>query len=142
MFFEVNNQKYYYDGEQYYQGDTKWTLCDNPLAYPEFFDTESVLSLLRASSYLAKTTYESGRIHFHYLLSSNTIFSMIKGIDADYFEEPNSVEIDIDENKRMDHIIFQLDSYGKLNQICQNTFRIDLEYDRFGEIKDIASPLR
>lgn len=142
MMFEYNNHNYYYDGINYYRQDEEWVLSENPFVYGEFLEPRQVLSLLDASSYESTTTYESGNVNYNYLLSSNTIFSMLKGIDADYMEEPNSIVVGVNQQKNVEKVSFQLDSYGRLSQICQNTFKVLLEFDQYGEIKEIESPIR
>ena len=87
-------------------------------------------------------TYESGKINYNYLLSSNTIFSILKGINTDYFENPNSIIVGINEDNYVEKVLFQLDSYGHFSQICQSNFKILLEFDQYGKIKEIESPIR
>lgn len=142
MLFEYNNKKYYYDGEKYYKQDGEWTECDDSFISSEFLDPNQVISLLNASSYESITTYESGKINYNYLLSSNTIFSILKGINTDYFENPNSIIVGINEDNYVEKVLFQLDSYGHFSKICQSNFKILLEFDQYGKIKEIESPIR
>lgn len=142
MLFEYNNQKYYYDGEKYYKQDGEWIECDDSLAFKEYLDFDQVNLLLDVASYDSMTTYESGKINYNYLLSSNSIFAVLKGMNTDYFEEPNSIVVGINEDKNVERVLFQLDSYGHLSQICQNNFKILLEFDQYGKVKEIESPIR
>ena len=49
--------------------------------------------------------------------------------------------IGVNENKEVNQITFNLDSYGKWNHISDQSFRILLQYDLFGEIKEIENPV-
>ena len=137
MLFEYNNQKYYYDGEKYYKQDGKWIECEDSLAFRDLLNLDQVNLLLDVASYESMTTYESGKINYNYLLSSNTIFSVLKGINTDYFEEPNSIIVGVNEDNIVEKVSFQLDSYGYFSQICSNKFMISVEYDNFGGIEEI-----
>ncbi len=138
MRFDYNNLEYYYDGTKYYRKDNmNWVECDNPFVYSEFLDIKNISLLLDASSYESHTTYESGKNSFNYLLSSNTIFFLLQGIDADYFEEPNSLVIGTDEDNQLNQIKFSLNQYGVLNHICNSIFKISIDYDKFGEVEEI-----
>ena len=141
MSFVYNNQNYYYHNGKYYRNDVEWVECDNPIVYSEFLDVPNIISLLGSASYDSNTYYESGKINYSYLLSSNTINSIVYGINSDYFEEPNSVVIGIDEDSELNQILFHLDSFGMLNNISTKTFKITIEYDKFGEIKEIDNPI-
>ena len=141
MSFVYNNQNYYYHNGKYYRNDVEWVECDNPIVYSEFLDVPNIISLLGSASYDSNTYYESGKINYSYLLSSNTINSIVYGINSDYFEEPNSVVVEVNDKREMNLITFHLNSYGVLNHICEHDFQITLEYGIFGEVKEIENPI-
>jgi hypothetical protein len=141
MRFVYKEKNYYYDGEKYYRQDNEWVECENPFVYSEFLDPTNIVSLMEAASYESKTMYDSGKTNYNFLLSSNTINSLLKGINSDYFEEPNSVVVEVNDKREMNLITFHLNSYGVLNHICEHDFQITLEYGIFGEVKEIENPI-
>ena len=76
------------------------------------------------------------------MLSSNTINSLIYKIDSDYDEEPNSLVVGVNQDREVNYILLHLDSYGTLKNISKNSFKLLLEYDLFGEVKEIENPLK
>ncbi len=139
--FSFQGKEYYCNEDHYFVKEETWIKSDNPYLYPSFLDIEKFSSLIQASTYVSKTSYESGKMTYNMLLSTNTINAMIHQVNSDFMEEPNQIIISTDENKNVNEIKFILDSYCTLNQYCQKTLKITIHYDDFGSIKEIENPI-
>ena len=138
----LNQEKKYFRKEnQYYLEEDSWKKVENPYVYPDFFNIEKVFQLLEKATYDSKTSYESGKVNYNYLLSTNTINQEFYQVNSDFMEEPNVVIISTDENREVNHIIFQLDSFCQLNSACEKSLKIELQYDKFGEVEKIDNPI-
>ena len=132
--FTYNNKEYYYDGTKYYIDDKE---VSNPYLYPEFVDFTNIKSLLKVAKYDSKTSYESGTTKYNFLLSSNTINSLINKKETDIDEEPNSISVSTNTNNIANEISYHLDSYCDYDKSCKNKLEINLTYSKFGEIEEI-----
>lgn len=139
--FSFLEDSYYHKGDAFYQESRSWSECDNPYLYSEFLDISNVLSLFDLATYESKTNYESGKVNYNFLISSNTINQQLYQIDSDFFEEPNVMVISLGEDQMIQQIYLQLDSFCTMNQLCQRSLRITLQFDHFGDISKIDSPL-
>ena len=98
--FQYLNKNYYRNGNEFYIEDGAWVKCENPYLYSEFLDTKNINKLVGLASFLSETNYESGKITYNYLLSTNTINKEIHNIESDFLEEPNQVIVSKDEDKK------------------------------------------
>ena len=89
----------------------------------------------------SKTTYEDGRSSINMLISTNTLNQKLNNIDSDFFEEPNKITLIANKNNEIDEINYDLSSYCTLNKLCQNSLKITLNYEMYGEIKNIENPV-
>lgn len=138
--FTYLNKNYYVKDGQFFIEDEIWLKTDNPIPFNNFIDVLNIEKLLKLASYESKTTYESGKVNYNYLISSNTINSLLFGIDSDFFEEPNKIIVSTMRYK-IDQISYNLDSFCTLNKMCEKSLRIELSYENFGEIEKIDNPL-
>ena len=136
--FTFNNHDYYSDSREYYVKDIDWKKSENPYVFFNFINEDNIITLAEASSYISKTTYESGKIVYSYLLSSNTINSLLTDVNSDFFEEPNKISISVDGTDNLEEIHFYLDSYCVLNGLCQKSLDIKLSYSEFDKIEEIS----
>jgi hypothetical protein len=139
--FIYNNKNYFRNGDNYFVNNSLWIKSDNPYIYSDFLDYDNICDMIIAATYESKTSYDSGKEIYNYLISSNTINSMINGIDSDYLEEPNKITVITDEDKNVSEIIFNLDSYCTVNKLCTSSLKIDLSYDNFKEVDEIENPI-
>lgn len=139
--FKLDQKEYYRDGDVFYQKNDGWEKTDNPYIFVNFLNIEKVLDLLKYAMYESKTSYESGKNSYNFLLSTNTINKEWNYINSDFFENPNSFVLATDENNNLNHIVFYLDSYCRLNDLCKNSLTINIDYDEFGTISKINSPI-
>lgn len=138
--FLFNNQEYYRDKEKYYVNNGKWIEIKNPYIFQEFLDINNYSMLLPLATFVSKTSYQDNKESYNYLISSNTINQKLNNVNSDFFEEPNSLILETDLERNVKKIIFKLDSYCQVNNLCSNELSIELSYDRFGEITNIANP--
>ena len=122
------------------KGDT-WTNTDNPYIFGEYFDTLNIKKILEKSHFVSKTMFENGTTAFNFVISSNTLNSILYGMNTDYDEVPNEVIIYTDVTRNVNKITFNLDSLCRNNKICNYGLKINLEYDMFGEVEGIINPM-
>lgn len=141
--FTYNNLVKYYSNENVYFTDNNgvWTNVQNPYKNKAFLDSEMISSLIEKSSYISMTDYESGNDVYTFNISSATISKLIDNTDLDIEEVPNEILIVVNEENEVDEVKFTLDSYCKAKNICTNNMKVNLKYEMFGKIEEIANPL-
>lgn len=139
--FQYLDKNYYRNGNDFYVEDGTWVKTENPYLYSEFLDTQNINNLISLASYLSKTNYDSGKMTYNYLLSTNTINKAFYDVDSDFLEEPNQVVISTDEEKHINQVLFFLDSYCSLNKTCIKNLKIDIQFDQIGKIEKIDNPI-
>ena len=139
--FTYNNKNYYYTNGNYYVKDKEWVETSVPFKYSDFLDAKKVLSLVGLAYYESKTSYESGKNVYNFLISTNTINKEFNKIDSDYDEIPNRLIISTDENNSVNSINIYLDSYCVLNKKCNKSLKINLNFSEFGKVEKIKSPI-
>ena len=134
--------EYYMENNTYFVNNNGvWIKTSSPYAYKEFYDVEIIGSLIENASYVSKTEYESGNDVYTFKISSASISKILTDTDLDIEEIPNEILVGVDEGNYVNEVKFTLDSYCKVKGICMNSMRIVLNYDNFGEVEEIASPL-
>ena len=134
MLFIFNNKEYSYDGDKYYLDNQE---VDNPFLYSELLEFNNTKLLSEEATYDSKTSYNSGLTKYNFLLSSNTINSLIEDKETDIDEVPNTITISTDNGNIVDEVTYHLDSYCEYLNDCKNKLEINLTYSKFGEIKEI-----
>ena len=138
---KYNNYDYYRNGSTFLvKGDT-WTVSNNPYIFSEYFDTLNIKKILENAHFVSKTMYENGTNAFTFQISSNTLNTLLYGMNTDYDEVPNEVIIYTDSNKSVNKITFNLDSLCRNNKVCNYGLEINLEYSMFGEVEGIVNPM-
>ena len=139
--FIYNNQEYYGDHEEYYVLKETWEKTENPYLFPSLLKMDSVFSLLEVASYDSKTSYESGKTNYNFLISTNTINQMIHEVESDFEEEPNMIIISSNAESVVNQISWNLDSYCILNGLCERSLKIDMKFDDYGDVQ-VDNPLQ
>lgn len=139
--FNMNTINYYRKGDAFFTNNGIWIKSENPYIYDKFLDINNISEIIELATYESKTSYEDGRQKYNFLISSNTLNQKLNNIDSDFLEEPNQLVISTDKNKYVEEIGFKLDNYCTLNKLCQDSLEIKLNYDKFGEIEEIDSPI-
>ena len=136
--FEFNNNKYYYDGKNYFiNTDGVWVSNNDPFIYEDFINFQRLGEVIYDATYISKSEFESGKLEFKYLISSNSLLKNIENIDTDIMEEPNKIVFTADSDAYLNKAELDLSSYGKYKGISNNHFTITLEYFDFDTIDDI-----
>ena len=130
VYYKINNN--YYDSNN--------MIVDNPIMFPLFLDNNNYDNICENSYYESKTEYEDSHLRFDYLLSTNTINSLFYNIDSDYIEEANKIVYSTDKDKDVYQINYILDSYCLLNNLCEKSLKLEIIYDKFGDISKIEDP--
>ena len=134
--FTLNNKTYYYDGNKYYLDNKE---VANPYIYSDFINFNNTSLLIENAMLDYKTDYRSGNTKYSFLISSNTINSLINNKETDIEEVPNNIIINSDEDSIVNEITYHLDSYCEYDSNCKDKLEIDLSYDKFGEIEEIVN---
>ena len=140
--FQYNKLDYFRNKDAFFVNEKTWIKSDNPYVYYDFINVDNIIDLIGISTYESKTSYNNGKTNYNFLISSNTLNKVINETDTDFFEDPNKIFISTDENKDINNIILYLDSYCLNNKLCNKSLKIELEYDKYGEIKEIESPIQ
>ena len=139
--FKYNNQDYFKKGDNFFVNNNgTWTKTDNPFKFREFYEPESLNGLLTDAYYQSKTEFDSGEEVYNFLLSSNTIYKDLYNKNTDYDDVPSNVVVKLDNEGAIKSITYKLDNYCKVSDSC-NSLNIELNYDLFGEIKEIKNPI-
>ena len=140
MFLYLNNQYYHHDNDFYIKKDN-WEKVVNPYMFSDFFNIEKLFILINNGYLESETNYNSGKINYNMLISTNTINQILYNIDSDYSEIPNSVVVSKNEKSIINQIHFSLDSFCKLDKMCNKSLEIIISYDNIGEIEEINNPI-
>lgn len=133
---------YYRKGIDFFNNKSGlWIKSDNPYLFYNFFDIDKVMALIDKAKLDYKTDYESGKKIYNFVITSTTIHNYFEGIDLDIADDLNEIIVHVDEHGLVEKIEFKLDSYCKAINMCFNELKITLQYDEYGEIKEITSPL-
>lgn len=141
--FKVNDSlEYYFNGSNYFANTNGvWLNVANPILYDKFMETTNIELLLKSATYISKTEYESGKDVYNFKISTATISKLFEGVDVDVEEIPNEVIVSVDEDNNITEVKYVLDSYCKAKNICKMGMNITLNYEDFGKVTDITSPL-
>jgi len=140
--FSIGDKTYYKNGDSYFtKNNDLWVKTENPYLFSLFLDSNKINSILEDAYMDSTTDFEDGRKSINMLISTNTINQKFNNIESDYFEEPNTLTIIANKDKVVDEITYDLSSYCTLNKLCQSSLKIKLNYEMFGEIKDIENPV-
>lgn len=134
--FKFNNKEYYYDGNKYYVDGKE---VEDPYLYKEFININNFIILIENATMDYKTDYQSGNTKYGFLISSNTINSLINNKETDIDEMPNKIIVNTNEEEYVSEINYDLDSYCINNKLCKKNLEINLSYDSFGEIDKIVN---
>lgn len=129
---------YKYNDNEYYVNKDNVDV-ENPIKFKSFLDEDIIKKIVDEGYLESKTTYESGKIIYNFLISSNNINKIIENKDTDYEEIPNKISI-IKENN-IEEITFSLNSYCLNNKLCDKSLKIIVNYDNHNNIKDIEKPI-
>lgn len=139
--FDFNGANYYKNSNNYLVNNGTWIRSDNPIMFNEFTDISNIKDIISRSSYESMTTYDNGKTDFNFVISTNTINEIFYNSNTDFDEVPNKIIIGTDENRNVNNISFNLNSFCTNNKMCNYSLEIKLNYNNFGEVYSINSPL-
>ena len=137
--FKFNNSDYYKLKDDYYVNNGTWIKTNNPYKFYELIDFDNINKILENASFISKDN-ESKKTTYKYLISSNTINKLVYGVDTDYDEVPNQVSVELS-NGGISKIEMRLDSLCKLNNVCQKSLTLDLNYELYNSVSQIDNPI-
>lgn len=137
--FKFNNSDYYKLKDDYYVNNGTWIKTNNPYKFYELIDFDNINKILENASFISKDN-ESKKTTYKYLISSNTINKLVYGVDTDYDEVPNQVSVEFS-NGGISKIEMRLDSLCKLNNVCQKSLTLDLNYELYNSVSQIDNPI-
>ncbi len=88
------------------------------------------------------TNYETGDYEYKLFISTNSLNKIIFNTNTDYDEIPNNITLRTNSSNSVYKINYSLDSYCKLNNLCNNNLSLEISYDKFGEIEEIKNPVK
>lgn len=111
----------------------------NPCIYSNILNISNFKKLLSLATKDSTTNYEDGRVAYNYLLSTSTIVKNIDKKDIDLDDIPNSIFIIYKDNIE-EKLEIDLTSYGKYSKLCNNSFKIVVEFSNQGnnDLNDIS----
>lgn len=131
--------KFYRKDDIFYKEENgNFIKSDNPYLFSDFVDILSINKLMEDATYVSKTDYESGEISYNFLLATESIVLKTENINIDIDSLPNDFIISTNKDGEVAKLEFNLDNYGKFKNICNNQFRIKLEYFNYGKVKEIS----
>ena len=137
-YFGYNDITYYKKNGLYYvKNGEEWVQCENPFVFSELLDIDSIMTLLDSSFFDSKTTYNSGKINYNFLITTNTINKVTYKLDTDIADEPNQIILVSNEDKIINEIDLNLNDFCFSNNLCKRNLKIELNFDKFGESKPI-----
>ena len=143
--FSYNEYYYFRDyktNKNYREEKSNWIECKDPNDFKYFTDIENIIDLANNATYISKTNYESGKTTYSYEISTTTIEKLMNDVDIDLDDKPNELVFSTDEEENVVNIKMKLDSYGKYKNYSKKYFSINLEYDDFGDIKELENPIK
>lgn len=130
--------EYYKEGQTYYvEHDGTWTVTTIPNVNLAIID--NIDEILKNSTYIYKTEYESGKTIFNYQVGNNVIREILAG-ESDIEELNNDIYVTVNED-RVDSVELKLNNYCISASKCLDSMSITMDYRNFGEQKEIISPI-
>ena len=100
----------------------------------------NIENILKRSTLISKTEYETGNTLYNYEITSNTIDSILNGTNIDIADIPNSIILESNEDDEVVKITYNLSSYATYINNAPTTIYIIITYSNFGEIENIEVP--
>lgn len=139
--FKFNNLDYYRDGDQFYVNkDDVWTVTESPYKYYDFIYPDIVANILGEAYFYSEENLDNS-INYTLKISSNTMNKIFYDKDTDFEEVPNTIVVN-STDKIINSVTYNLNSFCKLNKICNNSMKVTTTFDMYGDIKKIDNPVK
>ncbi len=96
--------------------------------------------ILRKSTLLSKTEYETGTTSYNYQITTNTLDQIINNTNIDIADIPNNITLETNEEEEVVKIIYDLSSYATYINQTPITTTTTITYSNFGEIGELKIP--
>ncbi len=136
-----DNKKYFRNDDNYFVYDSVWVKSNNPNKFSYFVDGDNFYGIIENATYESKTEYESGKVVYNFLITTDTLNKIINDTDTDYDDVTNRIQISVDENDVLNKVIYYLDSYCINNKLCNKGLKIEVSYDDINEVDKIDNPI-
>ena len=103
-------------------------------------DDKVIANIIKKSTLISKTEYETGNISYNYEITTNTIDSIINNTNIDVDMPTNKITLETNEEDEVIKIAYDLSSYATYVNNTPMTMSISINYSNFGEVKDIEIP--
>lgn len=139
--FEYNKVKYYRNDDEFLTNKSNiWVKADNPYLLKDFINVYTTKKLAKKASYISKTEYESGMTVYTYQIATTTLIKILEKTKVDLDDPVNEIVFKTDMEDEVNDIKYDLSSYCKYKKIAKKSCSIELEYSKFGKIKNIKEP--
>lgn len=134
------SKDYYRNNDLFLENSSgNWQKTDNPYILKEYLQIDMIKTIVNSSSYISKTEYESGKITYHYEISTSTLIKLFTNENIDISDIPNKIDISV-ENNEVNKIDYNLESYIKYIDKNNQNCAIKITYSNFNNIEDIELP--
>ena len=103
-------------------------------------DDKVIANIIKKSTLISKTEYETGNISYNYEITTNTIDEILNGTNIDIADIPNKITLETNEEDEVIKVTYDLSSYATYISGTPSTTIITINYSNFGEVKDIEIP--
>ena len=139
--FKYNNLDYYRNGDDFYVNkDDVWTVTESPYKYYDFIYTDIVVEILSEATFYSEEELDNS-INYTLKISSNNLNKLFYDKDTDFDEVPNTIVVN-STDKIINTVNYNLDSFCKLNNLCNESMRITTSFDMYGDVKKIDNPIK
>lgn len=139
--FDYQGGSYYHHENDFYKKNNQWEKSMSPYLFSDFYQIKTISFLLKNSYVESNIKYDSGKVNYYLLISSNTINQEIHNVNTDYSEVPNQLVLSFDEKENLEQIHYYLNSYCTLNKMCESSLEIIISFDDVGKIEEIKNPM-
>ena len=130
-----------YEGDEFYVNkDDVWTVTESPYKYYDFIYPDIVANILGEAYFYSEENLDNS-INYTLKISSNTMNKIFYDKDTDFDEVPNTIIVN-STDKIINSVIYNLDSFCKLNKICNNSMKVTTTFDMYGDVKKIDNPIK
>lgn len=140
--FKYNNNEYYRNGDDFFINNGMWVKCDNPYIFYEIIDVDNLSDIINNSTIMSNDGAGEGKKVYKYVISTNTINKLIYNVESDYDEVPNDLDITLDNNNGSIVVKLTLNSFCKLNNVCNDSLVVEANYEMFNSVRDIDNPIK
>ena len=139
--FKFNNLDYYRNGDDFYVNmDDVWTVTESPYKYYDFIFPEIIVDILGEASFYSEEELDDS-INYTLKISSNTLNKIFYDKNTDFDEVPNTIVVN-SSDRIIKRVTYDLNSFCKLNNLCNNSMKITTTFDMYGDIKKIDNPIK